>query len=227
MYPKSVRPLSTNNMINGVTKQRIRCSLCDSLLKASTSHRYLLTGKSIHDNLDKDITYGECCKRYLKNDAYESHKLQMICPKCCHNLQQIYSLHKDAEQLTEKIRHTWYKTKRLNRAGHSRFTLSRINENISSSPLPATATDDNITITIKEELETDDIPSNIKTSMEQSPLNISESLLPNIPIDLLNSQYIPKQPYSLKRPHQPIDNNHEMTNGSKAKPRVSLIRTQS
>ncbi len=78
MYPKSVRPLSTNNMINGVTKQRIRCSLCDSLLKASTSHRYLLTGKSIRDNLDKDITYGECCKRYLKNDAYESKKFVIL-----------------------------------------------------------------------------------------------------------------------------------------------------
>ena len=216
--PKSVRPVSTNSISNSANKQRVRCSLCDSLLKASTSHRYLLIGKSIHDSLDKNITYGEFCKRYL-SESCDSNKFHMLCPKCCHNLQHIYSLHKDAEQLTEKIRHTCYKTKRLNRARHSHFTLSRTNENVSSSPLPIPATDDNIIITIKEELEIEPCSSDIKTTVQQSPITASESLLANIPHDLSNTQY---NLYSLKMLQQPIDHNHQVTNRSKAKPRVSL-----
>jgi len=220
VYPKSVRQLSTNGLSNGINKQRVRCSLCDSLLKASTAHRYLLMGKSAHDNLDKNITYGECCQRYL-NETYESDKLHMLCPKCCHNLQQVYSLHKNAEELTEKIRHTWYKTKRLNRTRHSRFNLSKINENNLSSPLPTIVTDDNIIITIKEEFE--QIPSDIKTPINQSQIAVSESVLANIPYDLPNTQHINNNLYSLKMSHQSIDNNHEIPNGLKIKPRVNLI----
>jgi hypothetical protein len=181
-------------------------------------------GKFAHDNLNKDITYGECCQRYL-NESYESDKCHMICPKCCQNLQQVYSLHKNAEQLTEKIRHTWHKTKRLNRTRHPRLNLSRFNENILSSPLPTIATDDNITITIKEELEIDHIPSNIKTSMDQSPIPVSESVLANTPYDLSNNQRIHNNNlYSLKMSHQSIDNNHEIINGSKMKPSVNFIQ---
>jgi hypothetical protein len=221
VYPKSVRPLSTNNLSNGVNKHRVRCSLCDSLLKASTTHRYFLMGKSAHDNLDKDITYGECCQRYL-NSTYELDKFHMICPKCCENLQQVYSLHKNAEELTEKLRHTWYKTKRLNRTRHSRFNLLRLNENISSSssspPLPTIATDDNITITVKEEVEMEQIPSDIKT-----PIAVSESILANTPYDLSNNQRIHKNSYSSKMSHPSIDTNHEITNGSNMQPHVNFI----
>jgi hypothetical protein len=178
-------------------------------------------GKSVHDNLEKNITYGECCERYL-NGTYEPDKLHMICPKCCDNLQRVYSLHKDAEQLTEKIRHTWYKTKRLNRARHPRFNFSRTNEHTASSPLSTIATDDDIIITIKEELEVEQIPSELKTTMEQSPIAVSESVLANTPFDLSNTQRIHNNFHTVKIPHQPIDNNHVTTNGSKAKPRVNL-----
>jgi hypothetical protein len=176
-------------------------------------------GKSIHDNLDKNLTYGECCKQYL-NGSYESDKLHMICPKCCHNLQQVYSLHKNAEELTEKIRHSWYKTKRLNRARHSRFNPSRINEMVSSSPIPTNPNDDNIIITIKEELEMEQIPSDIKTTIDPSPIAISESVLANTPYDLSNTQRIHNNFFQVKMPHQPNDNNHQIATGTKGKPRV-------
>ncbi|CAF3738499.1 unnamed protein product [Rotaria sp. Silwood1] len=220
-YPKSVRQLSTNKISNYVNKQRIRCSLCDSLLKASTSHRYLLTGKSIHDNLDKNITYNECCQRYL-NGTYESDKLQMICPKCCHDLQRVYSLHKDAEELTKKIHHTWCKTKRLNRTRHSHLTLISTNENLSSSPLPTTATDDNITIIVKEELDIEQVPSDIKTPIEQSPITVSETVLANTSYDLRNTQHIHNKINTLKASHQSNDNNNqEILNES-----ISKFRTK-
>ncbi|CAF0793971.1 unnamed protein product [Rotaria sordida] len=230
LYPKSVRQLSTNKISNCINKQRVRCSLCDSLLKTSTSHRYLLTGKSIHDNLDKNITYNECCQRYL-NGAYESDKLQMICPKCCQDLQRVYLLHKDAEELTKKIRHTWYKTKRLNRARYSHSTLSTTNENISSSPLPTIATDDNITITIKEELDIEQVPTDIKIPIEQSPISVSETVLANTSYDLPNSQHIHNKKHILKVSHQTNDINQEITNASRNKPRTkkqlaSLSRTE-
>ncbi|CAF3215361.1 unnamed protein product [Rotaria sp. Silwood2] len=230
LYPKSVRQLSTNKISNYVNKQRVRCSLCDSLLKASTSHRYLLTGKSIHDNLDKNITYNECCERYL-NGTYESDKLQMICPKCCHDLQRVYSLHKDAEELTKKIHHTWCKTKRLNRARHSHLTLTSTTENISVSPLPTTATDDNITITVKEELDIDQVPSEIKTPIEQSPIAVSETVLANTSYDLPNIQRIHNEIHALQLSHQPNHNKQEIINESKSKPRTkkqlqSLSKTE-
>ncbi len=176
-------------------------------------------GKSAQENLDENLTYGECCQRYL-NESYESDKLQMICPKCCQNLQQVYSLHKNAQELTEKIRHTWSKTKRLNRTRHARWNFSRT----SSSPsLPTIATDENPIITIKEEMQIDQIPSNIKISTEQSSITVSESVLANTPYDLSNNQRIHQNSFLSKIPHQPIDNNHEMTNGMKTKSGVSGI----
>jgi len=75
-------------------------------------------GKSIDDkmiiNNSKTITYAECCKQYL-NEIYQPDKLHMICPKCSHNLENIHSLHLNAEELTKKMHRTLYKTKRLNR----------------------------------------------------------------------------------------------------------------
>lgn len=65
-------------------------------------------------NNSKTITYAECCKKYL-NEIYEPKKLNMICPKCCHNLQHIHSLYLDAEEVTKKMRRTVHKTKRLHR----------------------------------------------------------------------------------------------------------------
>ncbi|CAF3684565.1 unnamed protein product [Adineta steineri] len=219
LNPKSVRPLSTNSTSNSVNKQRARCSLCDSLLKSSTNHRYFLTGKSAHDNLDKDITYGECCKRYL-NGVYESDKLQMICLKCCQNLQKINSLYKDAEELKEKIRHTWHKTKRLNRARHSRSTSSRINENESSSPsFPTIATDNNIIISIKKELDVDEVPSEIKVTEEQPSSTISKTVAKSS-YDLPNNQSTNKKLNSLSIPHQLSDMNHDRINVPKAKSRI-------
>ena len=44
----------------------------------------------------------------------------MICPKCSHNVQQIYSLHLDADELKNKMRRTLYKTKRLNKIRSSK-----------------------------------------------------------------------------------------------------------
>jgi hypothetical protein len=94
----------------------------------------------------------------------------------------------------------------------------RSNENISSSPLATSATDENITITIKEELETEQIPS---TANALTP--VSESVLANTPYDLSNNQRIFNNSYTVKIPHQPVDNNHEITNGLNIKPRVRLI----
>lgn len=219
VYPKSVRPLSTNNLSNNVNKQRIRCSLCDSLLKSSTSHRYFLLGKSIHENLDQGITYGECCQRYL-NENYQVEKFHMICPKCCQNLQEVYSLHKNAEELKEKLRQTLYKTKRLNRTHHSRVNFLRFNDNISSSPFPTMATDDNnIQITIKEEIDSEQIPIDLK----QSTIPVSETVIANTPCDLSNNQRIHNNSYALKMSHESIDNNHEITNGSKIKTHVDIF----
>ncbi|CAF3644519.1 unnamed protein product [Rotaria socialis] len=219
LNPKSVRQLSTHKISYCADKHRVRCSLCDSLLKASTSHRYLLGGKSIHENLDKNITYNECCQRFL-NGTYESDKLKMICLKCCQDLQRVYTLHKDAEDLTTKIRHTWHKTKRLNRARHFNLKFPTINENASSYPLPTTATDDNITITIKEELDIEQVPDEIKLPMERSPIAVSETVLANTPYDLSNAQSIHNKIHLLKVTHPLYDKNNEIIDSSKSKPRT-------
>ena len=79
-------------------------------------------GKSVHESFatkdEKVITYAECCQRYLKESSLAD-KLHLICLKCCNNLQRVHSLHTDAEDLTEKIRRTCSKTKRLHRIRHS------------------------------------------------------------------------------------------------------------
>ncbi|UJR31763.1 hypothetical protein I4U23_019241 [Adineta vaga] len=230
LYPKSVRPLSTNSSSsNNVNKPRVRCSLCDALLKASSNHRYLLSGKSAHDNLDKDLTYGQSFQRYL-NTSDELDKLHMICLTCCQKLQRIHSIHKDAEQLTQKIRHSWYKTKRLNRTRHSRVTLSRINDSLSSCPLPTTATDIKMIISVKEELDTEDVPAIMTSSVEHVPITISNSVNANVPYDLSNKQQRIQPPIlSLKIPHQTFDNHHAITNGKsftqKKTPSVSKKQT--
>jgi hypothetical protein len=75
-------------------------------------------GKSIHEpmviNNSKTITYAECCKQYF-NELNHVDQLTMICIKCSHHLQRIYSLHNDADELTKQMRQTLSKTKRLNR----------------------------------------------------------------------------------------------------------------
>lgn len=178
-FPRSVRPSSSNHLSNGVNnKHRVRCSLCDSLLKASTTHRYLLMGKSVHDQFDGDMTYGECCQRYLTVNC-QLEKLQMICPKCCQNLQKVHSLHKNADELTERIRHTWSKTKRLNRTRHT-----RVNGNTISSPFSSNIADENIMTNVKEERQIiEQIPSK-----EYSTMTTSESVLANVPYDLSNNK---------------------------------------
>jgi len=96
-------------------------------------------GKSIDEkmiiNNSKSITYAECCKKYL-NDIYQPEKLNMICLKCSHNLQNIHSLHLNAEELTKNIRRTLHKTKRLNRIRSSNMndiTIIGIKEEPSST----------------------------------------------------------------------------------------------
>ena len=144
----------------------------------------------------------------------------MLCLKCCQNLQEIYSLYKNANGLTDKLRQTWIKTKRLNRTRHLPFNPTRLNENLTSSPFPINATDETNSIAIKEEIELEQIPTNIK---EQSSIIVSESVLANTPYDLSNNSYIPKQTLSLKMPHQPIDTNYELPKGLKIKPQVNFL----
>lgn len=217
-----MRQLSATKISYSTNKNRVRCSLCDSLLKASTAHRYLLAGKSIHDHLDKDITYNDCCQRYL-NGTYELNKLKMICLKCCQDLQQINSLYKNAEELKQKIRNTWKKTKRLNRARHSGLNFSTINENISSSPLPTVANDDNMNITVKEEVDIEEIPATIEIPVEQSPIAISETVLKNNQYDLSNTQVMHTDIHPLNLSHPFSGNHHEEIEDSIKKPRVCLI----
>lgn len=190
--PKSVRPVAPINFSARVTpRTRVRCSLCNGLLKASTTHRYLLMGKPLHEKLPNfNVTYGECCERYLRGN-YDQNKLHMICPKCSQDLQRIYSLHHDAEQLIEKIRHTCQKTKRLNHNRPLRSILPRLLENSSSSsPLSSTVTDDNImAISVKEELDLDEETTEMKTNPDQTIVPISETVSTNMPFDLSKSQY--------------------------------------
>ena len=86
------------------------------------THRYLLMGKSIHEpvmiNNKKSISYAECCQQYL-NETSASDKLQIICFKCCDNLQRLHSMHLDAAELTKKLCRNFSKTKRLNRIRRS------------------------------------------------------------------------------------------------------------
>lgn len=197
-FPRSVRPSSSNHLSNGVNnKHRVRCSLCDSLLKASTTHRYLLMGKSVHDQFEGEMTYGECCQRYLTVNS-QIEKLQMICPKCCQNLQKVHSLHKNAEELTERIRHTWSKTKRLNRTRHTRLNCYTI-----PSPFSANTTDENVMVNIKEERNIiEQIPSK-----EHLTINVPESVLANVPCDLSNNkQRVYPIRHGVRIPHQPIEN---------------------
>ena len=179
-------------------------------------------GKSIHDNLDRNITYDECCRRYL-NRAYESNKLHMICPKCCQNLQRVYSLYRDAEQLTEELRRTWLKTKRLHRVRHSNSTISIINENTSSSPLSTAATDDTTFVAAKEELEIDHIPSDVEASRDYSLVPISETVLVDTPFDLSSSRRFRNQVRLSGMLHNLNNNNLETTNESECKLHINLI----
>ncbi|CAF1299143.1 unnamed protein product [Adineta ricciae] len=214
LYPKSVRPSSTNSCSSSnATKHRVRCSLCDALLKASSTHRYLLSGKSVHDSLDQGVTYGECCRRYL-SESCDLNKLHMICPKCCQNLQRIHLLYKDAEQLKQSIQHTWCKTKRLNRARHSHVNYSRIQDGISSSPLPTIATDTEMIISVKEEPDAEDLSVIVKSSLEKIPFNVSKNVVANISHDLSNKtqQHTFQNELSMKIP-QSVDRNHNFTNG--------------
>ena len=213
VYPKSVRPSSTNSCSSSnATKHRVRCSLCDALLKASSTHRYLLSGKSVHDSLEQGVTYGECCQRYL-SESCDLNKLHMICPKCCQNLQRIHSLYKDAEQLKQSIQHTWCKTKRLNRARHSRVNYSRMQDDISSSSLPTIAIDTDMIISVKEEPNTEDLSVIMKQSLEKIPIRVSKSIMANIPHDLSNKtqQHTHQNELSTKIP-QTVDRNQSYIN---------------
>jgi hypothetical protein len=169
-------------------------------------------GKSAQDNLDKDITYGECCQRYL-TESCEFDRLQMICPRCCQNLQQVYSLHKNAEELIEKIRHSWTKTKRLNRTRHLRS-----NGNLPTSPFSTSTSNDTLPVIIKEEIEIEQTPPK-----EQESIPTSDSVLENIPYDLSSNQNKFSTSYTVRVTHQPMENNHEMATGLKPKARVRLI----
>ncbi|CAF0888210.1 unnamed protein product [Adineta steineri] len=140
LCPKSLR---SNKSFSKLHK---RCSLCDCLLK--TQH-YLTIGKSIHDsviiNNNKTITYAECCQRYL-NDKSLSDQSHIICSKCCNNLQNLHSLHVNAEELTNKIHRTCYKTKRLNRIRQS-YSINRMNREIKEEPKSLSDTNKHIETT--------------------------------------------------------------------------------
>ncbi|CAF0964905.1 unnamed protein product [Adineta ricciae] len=130
LCPKFLRP---NPLLH---KRHQRCSLCDRLLK---TQRYMTVGKSVHESFaiknEKAITYAECCRQYLKESSLVD-KLHMICLKCCNNLQRVHSLHTDAEDLTEKLRQTCSKTKRLHRIRHSSAkSETDIKIKIESSPV--------------------------------------------------------------------------------------------
>ena len=212
MNPKSVRPSPTTSNLSATNsnKHRVRCSLCDSLLKASTTHRYFLLGKSIHDQLDENLTFGQCCQQYL-NSSFSIDKCQMICPKCCQHLHELNLLYKNANDLTNKIRQTWSKTKRLNRTRHLGMNHIHIVDN---SPVTTTAIDLTIDTTIKEEIYHEVMPINLKTSSEQS----IDTNTANIPCNLSNNQRIMKPIHEMKFPTQLDD---RITNGLKPKARVN------
>ena len=187
--PKSVRPVAPLNLSARAPRTRVRCSLCNGLLKASNAHRYLLMGKSVQEKLPQStMTYAECCERHLLG-TYEQSKLQMICPKCSLDLQRVESLHRDADELTERIRQSCRKTKRLNQPQPFRSLISRLVENSSSpSPLSSTVTDDNLPISVKEELEYDDETAEIKGNADQTLVPVSDTVTTNMPFDLSKSQ---------------------------------------
>lgn len=186
-------------------------------------------GKSARDNLDKNTTYDQCCQKFL-NGSYESNKLHMICPNCCQNLQRLYSLEKDAKELTEKLRHTWYKTKRLNRARHTRLTPTIAHESLPSSPLPTIASDENIIITVKEELDIESVPSDSKTSIDQSPIAVSDTVLANNAYDLSYTQRTNNNNnnkiFEPKLSHRSNGRTSDELNNLPAKPHVSLTQIQ-
>ena len=147
-------------------------------------------GKSIHDYLDKNVTYDECCRRYL-NQKCESNKNQIVCPKCCDSLQRIYSLNKDAEQLTEKIRKKWYKTKRLNRARYSQLRFPIVNEHSSLHTLSRTPINNSIDdMSVKDKLEIDQISlDRSSTSAEDLSNIVYKNILTNTPFDSFNNRH--------------------------------------
>ena len=174
-------------------------------------------GKSVHDQFDGEMTYGECCQQYLTVNS-QLEKLQMLCPKCCQNLQQVHALHKNAEELTKKIRHTWLKTKRLNRTRHSRSNPVRFNDHTHSPTLLINAIDENRIVNVKEEHDIERIPSK-----EHSTITVSDSVLTNVPYDLSNNnQRLYQKIQVVKIPHQSIDD--EQT--SKKKTNVSRIHSE-
>lgn len=161
------------------------------------------------------MTYAQCCNRYL-NGCYELEKLHMLCPNCCQNLQRVYALHNDAEQLVERIRHTWHKTKRLNRARLTPLSFARAEQSNSSSPFSTTVTDENVNISIKEELEIDDGATEIRKPAEQPIIAISGTVLANRPYDLSHSRCLPNEPY-------PVKSAPKLTPGPRARQGVSLV----
>ena len=176
-------------------------------------------GKSVHDQLNGNMTYAECCERYL-NGCYEQEKLHMLCPKCCQNMQRVYALHNDAEQLVDRIRHTWQKTKRLNRARLQPLNFGRTDQSLSSSPFSTAVTDENVTISVKEELEIDDGATELKTALEQPIFNVSETVLAKGPYDLSRSQCLPNELYPVKSVQSP-SSSLKLPPGLKAKQGVS------
>ena len=113
-------------------------------------------GKSVHEKLNQTITYGQCCQQYFTG-MYDIEQLHLICPKCCHDLQRVYALHTDAEQLTDKIRHAWHKTKRLNRARRVRPSHpSPANRDSGSLLLPTPVVRETMRMPIKEELPSEE-----------------------------------------------------------------------
>ncbi len=86
-------------------------------------------------NNHKTLTYAECCKKYF-DEISQSDQCNLICLKCSQNLQRIYSLHLDAEELKKKMRRTLCKTKRLNRIRSSNIDAIAIKQEPSVIPKP-------------------------------------------------------------------------------------------
>lgn len=133
VYAKYFQSIDSSTNVNS---QRKRCLLCDALLK---SHRYLLMGKSIQDmimiNNHQTITYAECCRKYL-NEKNLFDKYNMICLKCCENLQNLHSLHLNTEDLSKKLRQKFRKTKRLNQIRQTNLNRNKtIDIKEESSPI--------------------------------------------------------------------------------------------
>lgn len=173
--PKSVRPLNKSSSIHRTQKQRVRCSICHSLLKPSATHRFVLLGKSIQEKLDENFTYADCCRRYF-DENYQNDQNQMLCPNCCHDLQRIHSFYSDANRLIEKLKRTWNKTKCLNRNSTKRLTNVR-------SSLSFPMVEEKSSVPIKQETKTNDEPqptiSYPNRIEDEQPFDLSNSLFTN------------------------------------------------